>query len=95
MDLQVTRLRALLEGKGLGLRVSAAAADLLARQGYDPDFGARPLRRTIQRKVQDPLATRLLDGRFAPGDTVVVDVDENSEIRLVSEKACTEPPVAV
>jgi ATP-dependent Clp protease ATP-binding subunit ClpB len=95
VDLQVDRLRALLAGRDLGLKVTAAAAECLARQGYDPDFGARPLKRTIQRLVQDPLAIRLLDGGFEPGDTVVVDAGESSEILLRWEKASAELPVAV
>jgi ATP-dependent Clp protease ATP-binding subunit ClpA len=54
--------------------VTDAAKALLGREGYDPTFGARPLKRTIQRLVQDPLALKLLEREFAEGDTVVVDV---------------------
>ncbi|MEK7362752.1 MAG: hypothetical protein AAB016_02135, partial [candidate division NC10 bacterium] len=55
--------------------VTPAARALLGKEGYDPTFGARPLKRTIQRLVQDPLALRLLEGEFAEGDTVVVDTE--------------------
>ena len=50
-----------------------AARELLAREGYDPVYGARPLKRAIQRMIQDPLALELLNGTFGEGDTVVVD----------------------
>jgi ATP-dependent Clp protease ATP-binding subunit ClpA len=51
---------------------------MLARAGFDPDFGARPLRRVIQRDVEDPLALALLEGRYPEGSTVVVDADEGA-----------------
>jgi ATP-dependent Clp protease ATP-binding subunit ClpB len=54
--------------------VTDAAKELLAAEGYDPTYGARPLKRTIQRLIQDPLALRLLEREFVEGDTVVVDV---------------------
>jgi ATP-dependent Clp protease ATP-binding subunit ClpA len=54
--------------------VTDAAKALLGREGYDPTYGARPLKRTIQKLVQDPLALRLLEREFVEGDTVVVDV---------------------
>ena len=68
-------------------RLTAEAASLLAREGYDREFGARPLKRVIQRRVQDPLATKLLDGSFAVGDTVVVDVEAGGGIVLRREAA--------
>jgi ATP-dependent Clp protease ATP-binding subunit ClpA len=55
--------------------VTDPAARWLAERGYDPDYGARPLRRVIQRHVEDPLALALLEGRYKEGDPVVVDVD--------------------
>jgi ATP-dependent Clp protease ATP-binding subunit ClpA len=55
------------------LNVTAAARSLLAERGWDPVYGARPLKRAIQRLVQDPLAMQLLEGRFGEGDTVEVD----------------------
>ncbi|MCZ2127619.1 MAG: ATP-dependent Clp protease ATP-binding subunit [Anaerolineales bacterium] len=76
------------------LRLSAAeeALDLLAEQGYDAEFGARPLRRVIQMKVEDPLSDKLLGGEFADGDSVVVKVDDDGEIELEkSAEALAEP----
>ena len=66
-------LRKRLQDRRIHLEVTEAARTLLAREGYDPTYGARPLKRTIQRLVQDPLALRLLEREFVEGDTVVVD----------------------
>ncbi len=78
VDLQLDRLRALLRDRRLELEVSAEAKELLAESGYDPAFGARPLKRTIQRLVQDPLATKLLSGELEPGDAVRVVVRDGA-----------------
>jgi ATP-dependent Clp protease ATP-binding subunit ClpB len=75
VDIQLALLRRRLEDRRIHLEVSEAARVLLGREGYDPTFGARPLKRTIQRLVQDPLALRLLEREFVEGDTVAVDVD--------------------
>jgi ATP-dependent Clp protease ATP-binding subunit ClpB len=61
--------------------VTDRAKDLLAEEGYDPVYGARPLKRTIQRLLQDPLAMRILEGEFHEGDTIKVDAKGN-ELRL-------------
>jgi ATP-dependent Clp protease ATP-binding subunit ClpB len=74
VDIQLAHLRRRLEDRRIRLTVTDAAKALLGREGYDPTFGARPLKRTIQRLVQDPLALKLLEREFAEGDTVVVDV---------------------
>ena len=74
VDIQVRRLRSLLQEQQLDLVVSAEARAYLANAGYDPIYGARPLKRAIQRELQDPLARAVLEGRFAPGDTVEVTV---------------------
>jgi ATP-dependent Clp protease ATP-binding subunit ClpB len=61
---------------------------LLFEQGYDPQFGARPLKRAIQRLIQDPLAMKLLDGEVAPGDALTVDADpKRGEMRLARATA--------
>jgi ATP-dependent Clp protease ATP-binding subunit ClpB len=73
VDIQVGHLRRRLADKRIDLELTEAAKTLLAREGYDPTFGARPLKRTIQRLIQDPLALRLLQGEIAEGDTVTVD----------------------
>ncbi|MGH7356937.1 MAG: ATP-dependent chaperone ClpB [Candidatus Rokuibacteriota bacterium] len=75
VEIQLGHLAKRLEARRIALEVTAAAKALLGREGYDPTFGARPLKRTIQRLVQDPLALKLLEHEFADGDTVVVDAD--------------------
>ena len=74
----IERVRRELRGQNMELDVTEAAKDVLAREGYDPTFGARPLRRAIQRLVEDPLSDGLLRGQFHAGDTVVVNVVDNA-----------------
>jgi ATP-dependent Clp protease ATP-binding subunit ClpB len=74
VGIQLSRLRTRLAERRLALTVTPEAEKLLAHKGYDPDFGARPLRRVIQREVEDQLALALLEGRYPEGSTVVVDV---------------------
>jgi ATP-dependent Clp protease ATP-binding subunit ClpB len=74
VDIQLGHLTRRLADRRIALEVTAAARALLGREGYDRAFGARPLKRTIQRLVQDPLALRILAGEFKEGDTVTVDV---------------------
>jgi ATP-dependent Clp protease ATP-binding subunit ClpB len=73
VEIQVERLKKQLEANGLLLEVTEAALDAIANQGYDPVFGARPLKRVIQQKVQNPLATEILRGEFEEGSTVRID----------------------
>jgi ATP-dependent Clp protease ATP-binding subunit ClpB len=75
VDLQLARVRALLAERKLSLEVTPEARRLIAREGYDPAFGARPLKRSIQRLLQNPLALAVLEGRYAEGDTVVAGVE--------------------
>jgi ATP-dependent Clp protease ATP-binding subunit ClpB len=75
VEIQLGHLRRRLGERRIELEVTDAAKALLAREGYDPTFGARPLKRTIQRLVQDPLALRMLQGEFKDGDIVTVDAD--------------------
>jgi ATP-dependent Clp protease ATP-binding subunit ClpB len=63
-----------LAARKLDLQVSPAAVDLLAEEGYDPTYGARPLKRVIQHRLQDPIAMAILEGRYGDGDAVTVDV---------------------
>ncbi|HJU75814.1 MAG TPA: AAA family ATPase, partial [Gemmatimonadaceae bacterium] len=74
VELQLTRVRALLAERKITIELTDRAKQLLATEGYDPAFGARPLKRTIQRLVQNPLALALLEGRFSEGDHIVADV---------------------
>ena len=73
VDLQVVRLAAMVTAKDLKLEVTPAARTLLAARGYDPVYGARPLKRVIQRLLQNPIAMKVLEGAYQPGDTVLVD----------------------
>jgi ATP-dependent Clp protease ATP-binding subunit ClpB len=73
VELQVELLRARLAERDLGLDLTPAATDWIARAGYDPDYGARPLKRVLQKEVADPIALGILQGTYKPGDTVSVD----------------------
>ncbi len=73
VDLQIDRLEQLLAQNELSLAVTEAARDRIAVDGYDPTFGARPLKRVIQQRLQNPLATEILKGEFAPGSGVRID----------------------
>jgi ATP-dependent Clp protease ATP-binding subunit ClpB len=73
VNIQLRRVAALLKERGYTLEVSEAAREYLAETGYDPDFGARPLKRAIQRELQDPLALQILSGQFHEGDSIRVD----------------------
>jgi len=77
VEIQLARLRALLAGRKIRLELSDAARGLLAERGYDPVYGARPLKRAIQQLVQDPLALALLRGDFGEGDSIVADVRDD------------------
>jgi len=79
VDIQVSELAGRLGDRKIGIEVSEKAKDLLARRGFDPVYGARPLKRTIQQEIQNPLALRILEGGFREGDTVVVDTDKAGE----------------
>jgi len=80
VGIQLGRLRTRLAERRLSLEVTDEAEALLAAKGYDPDFGARPLRRVIQREVEDQLALAVLEGRYPEGSTVVVDVQDGTVV---------------
>jgi ATP-dependent Clp protease ATP-binding subunit ClpB len=80
VELQIAELRDRLAERGLGLDLTDAALAHLAEVGYDPDFGARPLKRVLQREVADPVALGLLKGEFRDGDVVVVDASTDGEL---------------
>ncbi|MEK0084443.1 ATP-dependent chaperone ClpB [Benzoatithermus flavus] len=80
VQIQLGRLRQLLADRRMKLEISDAAIDWLANAGYDPVYGARPLKRVIQRSLQDPLALMLLEGRLAEGETVRVDAGDGGLI---------------
>ena len=76
--MQLKQLEKILVQKDLKLEASPGAVEELAREGYDPSYGARPLKRLIQKKIQDPMALMLLDGRILPGDTIYLDFDKTT-----------------
>ncbi len=92
VELQLERLRARLAERGLGLELTDAAKEHLAEAGWDPTYGARPLKRALQRLVENPLALRLLEGEFAEGETIRVDVVDGE---LTFSKAATAETAAV
>ncbi len=79
VDLMVSRTAEQLSGQGMGLELTDAAKDHLARKGYDPTLGARPLRRSLQRLVEDPLSEKLLYKEFRAGEIIIVDVEPDPE----------------
>lgn len=92
VDLMMKELHQRLQEQDIAMEVTAEAKEKLVAEGYDPAYGARPLRRTIQRLVEDPLAEDLLQGRYQAGDTVKVGVDQDGitllkgvEVELVSQ----------
>jgi len=80
--IQVEHLAARLAERGLRLELTDAGRAALARAGYDPDFGARPLKRVLQREIADPLALKVLEGAYADGDTVTLDATPDGAITL-------------
>ncbi|MEV2278421.1 ATP-dependent chaperone ClpB [Nocardiopsis sp. NPDC049922] len=93
VDLQVDKLRRRLADRRVELDVTAGAGEWLALTGYDPNYGARPLRRLVQSSIGDPLARELLSGGLAEGDRVVVDVDDGADKLLVTPVRAEEPVV--
>lgn len=82
VDIQLGYLRNRLAEHGFALEVTDRAKAWIAEVGYDPNFGARPLKRAIQRHLEDPLALKVLEGAFKEGDTIVADVDENGRVQF-------------
>ncbi|MDE7547332.1 ATP-dependent chaperone ClpB [Acetobacter fabarum] len=92
VDIQVSRLQKLLEDRKIGLHLDALAETWLANEGYDPVYGARPLKRVIQRSLQNPLAGLLLEGAIHDGETV--NISANGDGLLINGQAATEPEPA-
>jgi ATP-dependent Clp protease ATP-binding subunit ClpB len=80
VEIQLRRVVQLLEGRGIHLQVDQAAREYLADVGYDPNFGARPLKRAIQRELQDPLALEILSGSYPQGSTIRVEASPDGLI---------------
>jgi len=96
VDLQMREIAGRLAEHEVKIELTEAARDWLAQEGYDPQFGARPVRRTLERYVENPLAKRLLAGEFHEGDTIIVDAVEDTDGKLQLTFAARPPePIAV
>jgi ATP-dependent Clp protease ATP-binding subunit ClpC len=93
VDLMIAKLDERLKDKDMGIELTVAAKALLAERGYDPVLGARPLRRTIQRDVEDVLSEKILFGDVKPGEIIVVDVDADKAFTFKGEPKSTLPDV--
>lgn len=94
VDIQKRRLQSMLREQRMTIEISDAAKDFLTEAGYEPEFGARPLRRAISAYIQDPLSVEILEGKFEPGDHVIVDVAEGGEALSFKKGAVQEEPAA-
>jgi len=92
VDLMIRRVTEQLECQGIVLELTHPAKLLLAKRGYDPTLGARPLRRSIQRLIEDPLSEKILWKEFHAGETIVVDIDPDGEDLLFRAVEGVEPP---
>jgi ATP-dependent Clp protease ATP-binding subunit ClpC len=95
VNLELNKVADRLQDHNLTLKASDAALDMLAEEGYDPDMGARPLRRVIQQKIEDRLSDAVLANEFADGDTILVDITEEKEVVLRREEKAPEPEHAM
>jgi ATP-dependent Clp protease ATP-binding subunit ClpC len=94
VDMLTKRVMEQLETQGLGLELTPEAKTLLATRGYDPALGARPLRRAIQRLIEDPLSEKILWKEFHAGETIVVDADtEGDDLTFRAVEGIEPPPV--
>jgi ATP-dependent Clp protease ATP-binding subunit ClpB len=84
VDLQVELLQGRLADRDLALELTPAARAWIAKTGYDPEFGARPLKRVLQREIADPIALELLKGSYQPGDTITVDATPDGGLTFES-----------
>jgi ATP-dependent Clp protease ATP-binding subunit ClpC len=90
VDLEIAKVAARLTDQDLDIRLTDAAKRVLADAGYDPEMGARPLKRVIQREIEDRLSDALLASRFEPGDRILIDAD-GDELVLRKDEAAAEP----
>jgi ATP-dependent Clp protease ATP-binding subunit ClpB len=85
-DMQLHNVGELLKDRKVKLEVAPAAKDRIIAEGYDPQYGARPMKRAVQRLIQDPLALKLIHGEFTEGDTIMVDAKEGENELEFSKK---------
>jgi ATP-dependent Clp protease ATP-binding subunit ClpA len=95
VDLLLASVDKLLAERNITMELTPAARELLLREGYDPAFGARPLRRTVQRLIQDPLAVKILDGAVLPGERILVDSDARAGAMRFDRAAQRRPQSAL
>jgi ATP-dependent Clp protease ATP-binding subunit ClpB len=86
VEIQLEHLRKRLEERKISIELTDNAKEALAEKGYDPVYGARPLKRTIQKLIQDPLATDILKGNFKEGNSILIDVDKNRDFTFSAKK---------
>ena len=91
VDLTIKRLKGQLLGLGLGIELTMDAKVLLAKKGYDPQLGARPLRRAIQTEIEDPLSEKLLWKEYSAGESVLVDVEDGEIVFRSLEGLIADP----
>ena len=94
IELMINRTRQQLSDQRIKLELTPEAKDLLMKKGFDPQYGARPMRRVIQNEIEDPLAEAILEGRFQPGQTVVVDAEGDEVVLKAGELAPAVPATA-
>jgi len=94
VGLQILRIEALLADQKLKLEITPAARNHIAEIGYDPTYGARPLKRAIQRELQNPIATKILENTFIEGDTILIDL-VGEQLEFCKKVAATNQPTAI
>ena len=94
VDLMLKQVSDRLKASGMGLEASTDVKEVLAKEGFDPAFGARPLRRAVQRVIEDPLSEEILLGRFSDGDTIMAELEDGKVIFKKAEKAEKAEPAA-
>jgi ATP-dependent Clp protease ATP-binding subunit ClpC len=93
-DLYMKRVNEQAKEMGISIMLSEKVKDMLVDKGYDPNLGARPLRRAVQRFIEDPLSEELLLSRFSEGDSVLADVDDEGNIIFKRNEGLPEPAKA-
>jgi ATP-dependent Clp protease ATP-binding subunit ClpC len=91
VDLMLKRVRDQLKAQGMGLEITQPAKEHIIKLGYDQAYGARPLRRTIQNLIEDPLAEHLLLGRYHPGDSILVELDPDGKGLVITATEAKTP----
>ena len=94
VGLQIKKIQAMLSDQKIGLEITAAAQTFIADAGYDPAYGARPLKRAIQRQLQNPIATKILENAFMEGDTILIDVVQD-KLAFTKRSAVSDEKTAI